>query len=86
MACSLSLLRVCVLIVLSCQAMLIIIRVGKSKFVTVQIDEDSHERIQTLTKLETKPAVHRFCLKDTNVQGCVLGAQEVSILFHARVL
>ena len=52
--------------------MLIIIRVGKSKYVTVQIDEDSHEHIQTLTKLETKPAVHKFCLKDTKAAWSVL--------------
>jgi vesicle coat complex subunit len=40
-----------------------IIRVGQSKFVTAQIDEDSNERImnyiQTLTELETKSAVQR---------------------------
>jgi len=41
-----------------------IIRVGQSKFVTVLINEDSHERIlnciQTLSELEATPAVREF--------------------------
>ena|ERR1700691_1337185 len=54
-----------------------IIRVGQSKFVTVPIDEDSHERIlnciQTLSELEEKPSVHEIFLKDTYTK--MLGAQ-----------
>ena len=46
-----------------------IIRVGQSKFVTAQIDEDSNERImnciQTLSELETQPAVQEVLLEDT---------------------
>ncbi|KIM91327.1 hypothetical protein PILCRDRAFT_542 [Piloderma croceum F 1598] len=46
-----------------------IIRVEQSKFVTVPIDEDSHERIlnciQTPSELEATPAVHESFLKDT---------------------
>lgn len=67
------------------QAMLImtsIIRVGQSKFVTVQIDEDSNERImnciQTLSELETQPAVQQIFLTDTKAAfSKMLGAQEV---------
>lgn len=62
-----------------------IIRVGQSKFVTVPIDEDSHERIlnciQTLSELEERPAVHEIFLKDTKAAYTkMLGAQEVSHL------
>jgi vesicle coat complex subunit len=58
-----------------------IIRVGQSKFVTVPIDEDSHERIlnciQTLSELEEKPAVHEIFLQDTKAAySKMLGAQE----------
>ena len=58
-----------------------IIRVGQSKFVTVQIDEDSNERImnciQTLSGLETEPAVHDIFLEDTKTAFTrMLGAQE----------
>jgi coatomer subunit beta len=60
-----------------------IIRVGQSKFVTVPIDEDSHERIlnciQTLSELEEKPTVHEIFLKDTKAAySKMLGAQEVN--------
>ena len=60
-----------------------IIRVGQSKFVTVPIDEDSHERILnciwTLSKLEEKPTVHEIFLKDTKAAySKMLGAQEVN--------
>ena|ERR1700691_1148825 len=60
-----------------------IIRVGQSKFVTVPIDEDSHERIlnciQTLSELEEKPSVHEIFLKDTKAAySKMLGAQEVN--------
>ncbi|KAJ8490034.1 hypothetical protein ONZ45_g13354 [Pleurotus djamor] len=69
---------------LRAEAMLImtsIIRVGQSKFVTVQIDEDSHERIlnciQTLSELEDTPAVHDVFLKDMkSAYSKMLGAQE----------
>lgn len=62
-----------------------IIRVGQSKFVTVSIDEDSHERIlnciQTLSELETKSAVLDIFLKDTKAAySKMLGAQEVSAI------
>ncbi|KIM38155.1 hypothetical protein M413DRAFT_447920 [Hebeloma cylindrosporum] len=58
-----------------------IIRVGQSKFVTVQIDEDSNERImnciQTLSELEALPAVHEVFLEDTKMAfSKMLGAQE----------
>ncbi|KAG9220316.1 hypothetical protein CCMSSC00406_0006381 [Pleurotus cornucopiae] len=58
-----------------------IIRVGQSKFVTVQIDEDSQERIlnciQTLSELEEKPAVHDIFLHDTKAAySKMLVAQE----------
>jgi coatomer subunit beta len=58
-----------------------IIRVGQSKFVTVQIDEDSNERImnciQTLSELKTQPAVHEVFLEDTKrAYSKMLGAQE----------
>jgi coatomer subunit beta len=59
---------------LRAEAMLImasVIRVGQSKFVTVQIDEDSNERIlnciQTLSELETEPAVQEVFLHDTKL-------------------
>lgn len=59
-----------------------IIRVGQSKFVSVQIDEDSNERImnciQTLSGLETESAVHDIFLEDTKTAFTkMLGAQEV---------
>lgn len=59
-----------------------IIRVGQSKFVTVQIDEDSNERImtciQTLSGLESQPAVQEMYLEDTKTAFTkMLGAQEV---------
>lgn len=59
-----------------------IIRVGQSKFVTVQIDEDSSERImnciQTLSELEEQPAVQEIFLHDTQTAfSRMLGAQEV---------
>lgn len=62
-----------------------IIRVGQSKFVTVSIDEDSHERIlnciQTLSELETKAAVLDIFLKDTKAAySKMLGAQEVGAI------
>ncbi|KAF8204126.1 coatomer protein [Pholiota molesta] len=58
-----------------------IIRVGQSKFVSVQIDEDSNERImnciQTLSGLETESAVHDIFLEDTKTAFTkMLGAQE----------
>ena len=63
-----------------------IIRVGQSKFVTVPIDEDSHERIlnciQTLSELEATPAVHEIFLKDTKAAYTkMLGAQEVNFFY-----
>jgi coatomer subunit beta len=62
-----------------------IIRVGQTKFVTVQIDEDSNERImsciQTLSELKSQPAVHEAFLEDTQAAYAkMLGAQEVSHL------
>jgi coatomer subunit beta len=62
-----------------------IIRVGQSKFVTVPIDEDSHERIfnciQTLSELEATPTVHEIFLQDTKAAYTkMLDAQEVSFL------
>ncbi|KAF8814026.1 coatomer protein [Phlegmacium glaucopus] len=70
--------------ILRAESMLImtsIIRVGQSKFVTVQIDEDSNERImnciQTLSELETQSAVHEVFLEDTkSAFSKMLGAQE----------
>lgn len=63
-----------------------IIRVGQSKFVTAQIDEDSNERImnciQTLSELETQSAVHEVFLEDTKrAFSKMLGAQEVCFVF-----
>lgn len=66
------------------QAMLImtsLIRIGQSKFAMVQIDEDSNERImnciQTLSELESEPAVHEAFLEDTKAAFTkMLGAQE----------
>ena len=59
-----------------------IIRVGQSKFVTAQIDEDSNERvlgcIQTLSELQGRPEVNEAFLKDTRTAYTkMLGAQEV---------
>jgi coatomer subunit beta len=59
-----------------------IIRVGQSKFVTVQIDEDSNERImnciQTLSELDERPAVQEIFLTDTKAAfSKMLSAQEV---------
>ncbi|KIJ94364.1 hypothetical protein K443DRAFT_683820 [Laccaria amethystina LaAM-08-1] len=70
--------------ILRAEAMLImtsIIRVGQTKFVTVQIDEDSNERImsciQTLSELKSQPAVHEAFLEDTQAAYAkMLGAQE----------
>ncbi|KAJ7221746.1 coatomer protein [Mycena pura] len=58
-----------------------IIRVGQSKFVTMQIDEDSNERImnciKTLSELKTETAVHEIFLEDTKTAfSRMLGAQE----------
>ncbi|KAG6846452.1 hypothetical protein H0H93_013886, partial [Arthromyces matolae] len=58
-----------------------IIRVGQSKFVTTQIDEDNNERImnciQTLSELQTEPAVQEVFLEDTKAAySKMLGAQE----------
>lgn len=66
-----------------------IIRVGQSKFVTVQIDEDSNERImnciQTLSELEEQPAVHEIFLHDTqSAFSRMLGAQEVCVFWFRR--
>jgi vesicle coat complex subunit len=69
-----------------------IIRVGQSKFVTVQIDEDSNERIlnciQTLSDLEDKSAVYDIFLRDTKTAYTkMLGAQEVGfVLFSCLCL
>ncbi|KAJ7837055.1 coatomer protein [Mycena olivaceomarginata] len=70
--------------VLRAESMLImtsIIRVGQSKFVTVQIDEDSNERImnciKTLSELESERAVQEIFLADTKTAfSRMLGAQE----------
>ena len=67
-----------------------IIRVGQSKFVTAQIDEDSNERImnciQTLSELETQPAVHEVFLEGTKrAFSKMLGAQEVCFFFFFRL-
>jgi len=74
------------------QAMLImtsIIRVGQSKFVSVQIDEDSNERImnciQTLSELKTEPIVQEVFLDDTKAAfSKMLDAQEVSLPTFSR--
>ena len=74
------------------QAMLImtsIIRVGQSKFVSVQIDEDSNERImnciQTLSELKIEPIVQEVFLDDTKAAfSKMLGAQEVSLPTFSR--
>jgi vesicle coat complex subunit len=63
-----------------------IIRVGQSKLVTAQIDEDSNERImnciQTLSELETQPAVHEVFLEDTKKAfSKMLGTQDSRGLF-----
>lgn len=62
-----------------------VIRVGQSKFVTVPIDEDSHERIlnciQTLSSLEERPVVHEIFLSDTKAAySKMVAAQEVGVL------
>jgi coatomer subunit beta len=65
-----------------------IIRVGQSKFVTIQIDEDSNERImnciQTLSELnvpEQKDVLKEVFLDDTRKAfEKMLGAQEVRTL------
>lgn len=60
-----------------------IIRIGQSTFVTVPIDEDSHERIlnciQTLSELAAeKTAINDIFLHDTkSAYTKMLGAQEV---------
>lgn len=62
-----------------------VIRVGQSKFVTIQIDEDSNERImnciQTLSELHVdgeKELVREVFLDDTKKAfEKMLGAQEV---------
>jgi len=59
-----------------------VIRVGQSKFVTVQIDEDSLERImnciQSLSELKEQPTVNEIFLTDTKAAySKMLGAQEV---------
>ncbi|KAJ7043131.1 coatomer protein [Mycena alexandri] len=58
-----------------------VIRVGQSKFVTAQIDEDSTERImnciKTLSELETETAVEEIFLADGKTAfSRMLGAQE----------
>ena len=67
-----------------------IIRVGQSKFVTVQIDEDSYERIMncihSLSELETQSAVYAVFLEDTkSAFSKMLGAQEVCFFFFFLV-
>ncbi|KAL4064123.1 adaptin N terminal region-domain-containing protein [Scleroderma yunnanense] len=70
--------------VLRAEAMLTmtsIIRVGQSKYVTAQIDEDSNERIlgciQTLSELKDRPEVNEMFLQDTRTAYAkMLGAQE----------
>jgi len=59
-----------------------IIRVGQSKFVTVQIDEDSSERIlnciQTLSELGDYSSARQVFLEDTKAAySKMLHAQEV---------
>ena len=59
-----------------------VIRVGQSKFVTVQIDEDSNERImnciQTLSELNASKDVHEAFIEDTKSAFTkMLTAQEV---------
>ncbi|GJJ13133.1 hypothetical protein Clacol_007383 [Clathrus columnatus] len=68
---------------LRAEAMLImtsIIRVGQSKFVTQQIDEDSQERVlnclQTLSDLKETDAVHDIFLKDTKAAYAKMVATE----------
>jgi coatomer subunit beta len=70
-----------------------IIRVRQSKFVTVQIDEDSNERImnwiKALSELESERAVQEILLADTKTAfSRMLGAQEVrrSFLLHSPFL
>ena len=59
-----------------------IIRVGQSKFVSAQIDEDSQERImnciQTLSDLKIKEPAEEIFLKDTKAAySKLITAQEV---------
>src|SRR6266511_3194062 len=66
-----------------------IIRVGQSKFVSVQIDEVSNERImnciQTLSELKTEPIVHEVFLDNTKAAFSKrLGAQEVCLPTFTR--
>lgn len=76
---------------LKAEAMLImtsVIRVGQSKFVTIQIDEDSNERImnciQSLSELDVdadRKVVKEMFLDDTKrAFEKMLGAQEVCFL------
>jgi coatomer subunit beta len=76
---------------LKAEAMLImtsVIRVGQSKFVTIQIDEDSNERIhnciQSLSELDVegdRKVVKEMFLDDTKKAfEKMLGAQEVCFL------
>lgn len=66
-----------------------IIRVGQSKFVTIQIDEDSNERImnciQTLSELDVdgqKEVLREMFLDDTKKAfEKMLSAQEVYLFF-----
>lgn len=57
-----------------------IIRVGQSKFVTQQIDEDSQERImnclQTLSDLRQKDIVQKIFLEDTKAAYAKMVATE----------
>jgi len=67
--------------------MALIFRVGQSKFLTVQIDEDPNERvvncIQTLSELEAQPAVHEIFLEDTKMAfSKMLGAQGVCFVVY----
>jgi coatomer subunit beta len=58
---------------------------GNVDHVMVPIDEYSHQRIlnciQTLSELETIPAIHEIFLKDTQAAYTkILGVQEVNFL------
>lgn len=66
-----------------------IIRVGQSNYITVQVDEDSNERImnciQTLSELKAEPSVHEVFLDDTKAAfSKMLGAQEVCVSFSGE--
>lgn len=71
-----------------------IIRVGQSKFVTIQIDEDSNERImnciQTLSELDVdgqKEVLREMFLDDTKKAfEKMLSAQEVYFYFILYLL